>query len=75
MKYVDNDIGRPDPGNAVDFDSVGFPLVDGPDALEEFDFDSFLHLDNDSAYGHLGEGFEVRHDDSPLRCLRQEVED
>lgn len=37
--------------------SLDFSPLDGPDVLENFDFDSFLHTEDNSAFGSLGNDF------------------
>lgn len=36
---------------------LDFGPLDGPDVLENFDFDSFLHTEDNGAFGSLGGDF------------------
>ncbi|KAF2493984.1 hypothetical protein BU16DRAFT_540518 [Lophium mytilinum] len=49
--------GAPFGNLGEEFNGLDFPAVDGPDVLENFDFDSFLHTEDTGAFGPLGGDF------------------
>jgi len=52
------DNGQPFGNLSDEFTNLEFPPVDGPDVIENFDFDSFLHTGDDSGgFGPLGGDF------------------